>query len=93
MATLELCYQTARGAGVVRYLRDAESTEKALKALHKRHIEAKLYVSGERDANGNRTEPVGEVIEAPGQTWNGRYVQWNWWFDPSAFGTTHPTHV
>jgi hypothetical protein len=85
MVTLELCYETTKGAGVVKYLRDSESTEKALKALHKRHIEANLYMYGERDANGNRTEPVGGVVYAPGQLWNGRHAEWNWWFWPQVF--------
>jgi hypothetical protein len=93
MATLELCYQTAKGAGVCRYLRDAPSTEKALRSLHRRHIEADLYVQGELDINGNRTNRIGGVGEAPGKTWNGRIVQWQWWFDPAAFETSCPSSI
>jgi hypothetical protein len=69
---------TASGAGVVRSPHDAASTEKARQAPHKRHIEATLYTPG-RDAKSNRTEPVGGVMQAPGQTWNGRYGAWKWW--------------
>jgi hypothetical protein len=88
METLELCYKTPRGAGVVRYLRDMASTEKALKNLMHRHIEADLYVASARDDNGNRAEPVGGVGQAPGVTWNGRHVEWNWWIEADLFVVT-----
>ena len=84
MATLELCYTTARGAGVCRWFQDAATVEKALQALAKRHIEANLYIFGESDEHGNRTPRVGGVDNCAG--WNGRRaVQWQWWFDPAAF--------
>ncbi|GHP00823.1 hypothetical protein KSF_108700 [Reticulibacter mediterranei] len=85
MVTLELCYETATGRGVVKYLHDKASTEKLLKSLHKRHIEAKLYVQGALDERGNRQEPVGGVIKASGETWNGRHVEWIWWLWPQVF--------
>lgn len=77
MRTLELSYMTARGAYMHKTLRDAASTE----------IEANLYL------NGNREERVGGVDHAPGQIWNGRTVQWTWWFDPAVFESTHTTHA
>ena len=77
MIIVELCYETAKGAGVVRHFSDATLTEKALKSLAKRHIEADLYVVGVRDEHGNRAQRVGGVdtIEC----------KWHWWFDPDAF--------
>jgi hypothetical protein len=77
MITLELCYSTKLGAGVVRYLRDVESTDKALKSLMRRHIEADLYVQGERDEQGNRLPRIGGVDEVDGK--------WNYAYDPSVF--------
>jgi hypothetical protein len=77
MITLELCYHTKLGAGVVRYLRDVESTDKALKSLMRRHIEADLYVQGERDEQGNRLPRIGGVDEIDGK--------WNYAYDPSVF--------
>ncbi|MGB8346580.1 MAG: hypothetical protein WCD86_16965 [Ktedonobacteraceae bacterium] len=88
MVTLELCYETPRGAGVVRRLHDATSTEKALKRLMHRHIEANLYVSGAQDEQGNRLARVGGVDHTPGTLWNGREVGWQYWFDPAVFAVT-----
>jgi len=84
MPTLELCYETQRGAGIVRYLHDAASTEEALKRLAKRHIEADLYISGKQDVNGNRESRVGGVDNLEGDN-GGRAIQWQWWYDPKAF--------
>lgn len=84
MPAFELCYATPKGAGVVKYLHDAASTEEALKRLAKRHIEADLYVAGERDAKGNRTPRVGGVDHLEGDH-GGRVIRWQWWFDPAAF--------
>ena len=84
MTTLELCYETSRGAGVVRCLRDAVAVEKALKNLAKRQIEADLYIAGEQNEDGNRAERVGGVDHLDGE--NGRRtLHWQWWYDSTVF--------
>ena len=85
MTTLVLCYFTKRGASAVNFLYDAEATEKALRALCKLHIEADLYVLSAYDEKDNRSERVGGVDNTPGTLWNGRTVEWCWWFDPDVF--------
>ena len=67
MALLELHYMTARGAGVCRYLRDEESTLKAIESLRRRHIDARLIDSSTR-------EEIGTVEETP----EGKWVGWYW---------------
>ncbi len=67
MALLELHYMTARGAGVCRYLRDEESTLRAVKALAKRHIDARIIDYQTR-------EEIGSVEETP----EGKWIWWFW---------------
>lgn len=60
---------------------DRERLVRRLKSLHRRHIEANLYV------DSDRTERVGGVENTPGVLWNGRHVQWCWWYEPDLFQT------
>ncbi len=66
MATLELYYMTAKGAGICKYLRDQKSTEKAVKSLAKRHIQARLIEYRTREEMGR----VEVTLEG----------KWIWWF-------------
>ena len=76
MALLELHYMTARGAGICRYLRDEETTLKAMKSLAKRHIDATLIDYETR-------EEMGSVEETP-------EGKWVWWFWAGIFKPAYP---
>lgn len=79
MALLELHYMTARGAGACRYLRDEETTLKAMKSLAKRHIDARLIDSQTHEEMG--------IVE---QTPEGKWV---WWFWAGVFKPTDPCQI